>query len=57
LTVGEVEVWIKQRDTIVVVNCLAVHDVLVNLTAPRVASRTHLDFTLRAVRAASLHVA
>ena len=46
LAVGEVVVFIEQRDAIVVAYCLAMHIVFVNLAAPRVASRAHLYFPL-----------
>src|SRR5215469_8071864 len=43
LTIGKVEAGLKKRDAIVVPHLLAVNVVLVNLAAPRMTSRAHLD--------------
>ena len=56
LPVGEVVVFIEQRDAVVVAHRLPVDVIFVNLAAPRVASRTHLDFLLRCARRASASV-
>src|SRR5260370_1678469 len=46
LAIGEVVIFIQQRDAVIVAHWLAAHNVFVNLAAPRVASRAHLYFSL-----------
>src|SRR5689334_7388707 len=56
LAVRKIEVVVKQRDPVVVADGLSVHVVLMDLTSARMASRTHLDLTLRRARRATDHV-
>ena len=56
LAVGEIVVLIEQRDAVIVADRLSMHIVLVNLAAPRVASRTRLDFAIGLTRRASTRV-
>src|SRR5271170_8354541 len=57
LPVREIVILIEQRDAVVVADGLSVHIVFVNLAAPRMASRAHLNFPLRLTRRASTCVA
>src|ERR1700730_15447524 len=57
LAVRKIEVSVKQCNSIVVADGLAVDVVFVNLTAPRMAACAHLDFVLRNARCASAGIA
>ena len=46
LAVGEIVVLIEQRDPVIVAHRLSMNIIFVNLAAPRMASRAHLDFPL-----------
>ena len=46
LPVGEVEVFVQQRDPIVVFYGLAMNIIFVEQLSPRMTSRAHLDFAL-----------
>src|SRR5208283_716541 len=56
LSVGKIQVFVEQRDAIVVARGLSVDIVFVNLTATRVTSRAHLYFSLRLTRRSSTRV-
>src|SRR5271163_4706978 len=57
LSVGVIKILIEKRHPIVVSYRLAMNVVLVNLTAPRMTTRAHLDFSLRGALDTSLRIA
>src|SRR5207244_12911722 len=56
LAVGEIVVFVEQREAVIIAHRLPVHIVFVNLAAPRVASRAHLYFSLCPTRRASTRI-
>ena len=57
LTVRKIEVFIQERDAIVIADRLPVHVVFMKLAATRVASRAHLDLARRSARSAPAGIA
>src|SRR5260370_35872058 len=57
LAIGKVVVAIEQRNAVVMAYGLAVDEVFANLSAPRVASRVNLYFSVRLTRLASKSLA
>ena len=46
LTVGEIVILVEQGNPVVVAHRLSMNIIFMNLAAPRMASRAHLDFPL-----------
>src|ERR1700722_1697738 len=57
LSIGVVKILIEQRHPIVVSHWLTVNVVFVNLAAPRMTTRAHLDFSLRGAWRATFRIA
>ena len=51
------EIVIEKRDSVVIAERLPVHIIFVNLGAPRMTWRAHLDFLLRCSRLTTMYIA